>query len=313
MMLVSRRAATFYTDFRYQKQIRTEVKGCRKRVLKRDLYAYFPVEDLRGIRRLGVEQDNITVGRFRLLRRQAKRVRLVPVSDHVRRLRRTKEPTEIALIAKAQAITDRVFGRILDRVRPGVSERDLALELEFQFKRQGEVAFPSIVASGPNAAKPHAGHTTRKLRRGDVITFDIGCQYCGYCSDMTRTVFLGRPDPVLREVYAIVHEAQHRALAALKPGVAASDVDAAARGYIRDLGYDRHFGHSLGHGVGLEVHEMPGMASTTKGKLQPGDVVTVEPGIYLPGLGGVRIEDMVVVTKSGYRNLTRSQKRMLVL
>jgi Xaa-Pro aminopeptidase len=224
-----------------------------------------------------------------------------------------KEPAEVKKIAAAQKVTERVFRQVLRMAKPGVTERMLALKIESQFREAGEVAFESIVASGPNAAKPHAGHSNRKLRNGDVLTMDIGCRLDGYNSDMTRTVFVGMARPRLRRVYEIVLEAQRRALEAIKPGAPCSAVDAVARGFIRKNGFGREFGHSLGHGVGLDVHELPNLASRSRDTLAPGDVVTVEPGIYLPGVGGVRIEDMVLVTETGARNLTASPKELLEL
>jgi Xaa-Pro aminopeptidase len=313
LMLVTRHDSWFYTDFRYKEQIRTEVKGCRKRVLVRDLVSHPPPEWSKSFRRLGVEETHVTLSRFKQFKKRFSKARLVPTRDLVLELRRTKEPVEVELIAGAQRITDRVFGSVLKLVEPGVRERDLALEIEFQFRQHGEVAFDSIVASGPNAAKPHAGFSDRKLRQGDALTFDIGCRVHGYCSDMTRTVFVGKAPPELRKAYEIVLEAQRRALAVIKPGVAARTADAAARDHITAQGYGKCFGHGLGHGVGIEVHEMPGLAATSKDTLAVGDVVTVEPGIYLPGIGGVRIEDMVHVTKTGYANLTRSAKRLIEL
>ncbi len=313
LLLVTRRDAWFYTDFRYKEQIRTEVKGCRKRVLTRDLVSHPPPEWRRPLGRLGVEEGNVTLARFDDFKKRFRRARLTRVRDLVLELRRAKQPDEVRLIAAAQRVTDRAFARVLGMVKPGVRERDLALEIEFQFRSQGEVAFDSIVASGPNAAKPHAGASDRKLRRGDVVTFDIGCKLAGYCSDMTRTVFLGKPDPDMAQVYSIVHEAQRRALEQVQPGAACADVDRAARQYITDCGYGPYFGHGTGHGVGLAVHELPNLFGESKQRLEPDDVVTVEPGIYLPGLGGVRIEDMVLVTQTGSRNLTRSPKRLLVL
>jgi Xaa-Pro aminopeptidase len=313
LMLVTRGDCWFYTDFRYQEQIRTEVKGCRKRVLTRDIVSHPPPEWGRSYRRLGVEEGHVTLGRFKQFRKRFPKARLVPTKDLVLELRRTKETVEVEAIAEAQRITDRVFKDVLRMVKPGVRERDLALEIESQFRQHGEVAFDSIVASGENAAKPHAGFSDRKLRKGDAVTFDIGCRLRGYCSDMTRTVFVGKAPAELRKVYEIVYEAQQRALGAIKPGIAAKAADAAARDYITEEGYGKQFGHSLGHGVGIEVHEMPTLAATSKETLAPGDVVTVEPGIYLPGVGGVRIEDMVHVTKTGYANLTRSPKRLIEL
>lgn len=313
MMLVTPKDACFYTDFRYKEQIRTEVKGCRKRVLERDLYTVFPADDCRRVRRLGFESGNLSVARFRALRRQLKKTRLVPTRDLVLELRRTKEPAEARRIQAAQDVVDRTFKAVLGLIKPGITERDLALEIEFRFRAVGDVAFPSIVASGPNSAKPHAGASGRRLRRGDAITFDIGCRLDGYCSDMTRTVFLGRPNPDLAEIYSAVLEAQRQALAVIRPGVPCKFVDLAARDYLKGLGYGHYFGHSLGHGVGLDVHEQPMLSSNSTQTLEPGDVTTVEPGVYIPGLGGVRIEDMVLVTKTGCRNLTASPKKLLVL
>jgi Xaa-Pro aminopeptidase len=313
LMLVTRHECWFYTDFRYKEQIRTEVTGCRKRVLGRNLVSHPPPEWGKSFRHLGVEESHVTLSQFKQFRKRFRKARLVPTRDLVLDLRRTKEPVEVELIAGAQRITDRVFGSVLKLVKPGVRERDLALEIEFQFRKHGEAAFESIVASGPNAAKPHAGFSDRKLRKGDALTFDIGCRVHGYCSDMTRTVFVGKAPPELRRVYETVLDAQRRALAVIKPGVAARKADAAARDYITEQGYGKCFGHGLGHGVGIEVHELPTLAATSKDTLALGDIVTVEPGVYLPGIGGVRIEDMVHVTKAGYANLTRTPKRLIEL
>lgn len=313
ILLVTRKSAWFFTDFRYQEQMKYQVHGCRKQMLKRDLFTDFPQEYIRGADRLGFEESHITVARYKMLKRRLKRVRLVGTKDLVIGLRRTKDKGEAALIRRAQRITEEAFRWALENARPGVRERDLAAGIENLFRQQGECAFPSIVASGPNAALPHAKPSDRQLRKGDVITFDIGCKYEGYCSDMTRTVFLGRPDPDLAQVYSIVLEAQRRALAAVRPTAMCADVDAAARNYIKDMGYGKYFGHGVGHGVGLEVHEQPGLSFAARDALAPGDIVTVEPGIYLPGLGGVRIEDMVLVTKTGHENLTRSPKKLIVL
>ncbi len=312
-LLVTQRNAWFFTDFRYKEQMKREVRGCRCEMRKRDLYADFPTRHLKGIKKLGIEEAYLSVYRFNLLKRQLRKVRFVPAKGIVLRLRRRKEPSEFELIRKAQAVTDRVFREIIARLRPGMVERDLAAEIEFRFRQAGESAFPAIVASGPNAAMPHAEPSRRRLRSRDVVTFDIGCRYQGYCSDMTRTVFLGKPEPDLAQVYYIVLEAQKRALDAIRPGAKCAEVDARARDYIRGMGYGECFGHGLGHGVGIEVHEQPGLHATAKDRLAPGDVVTIEPGIYIPGLGGVRIEDMVLVRSDGYENLTRSPKRLIQL
>ncbi len=314
LLLVTLKKAVFYTDFRYAEQVRAEVRGCRSKVLTRDLFSGFPSEDAGGVRRIGIEENLLTVGRYRMLKKRLPRARVVPSGDLVLELRRTKDPAEAETIARAQRITDAVFAKTLELVRPGVTENELALEIDFGFRaRGGETAFTSIIASGPNGARPHAGHGPRRLKKGDAITFDIGCRLDGYCSDMTRTVFLGKAPARMRRVYEIVREAQEKALAAIRPALAASAADAAAREVIAAAGFGRYFGHSLGHGVGLDVHERPVLAATSRDTLQPGDVVTVEPGIYLPGEGGVRIEDMVLVTGTGLRNLTRSPRELIEL
>lgn len=319
MMLITRRWATFYTDFRYQEQIKSEVRGCCKRILERDLYASFPVDDLlksfQGAKtpRIGVEENHLSLSRFRLLRRQLPQIKLVPVRDLVLEMRRKKSQREISLMAKAQAITEKVFNEVLKMIRPGVREKDLALEIEFWFRKYGESAFPVIVASGENGAKPHGRASERRIRSGDGITFDMGCRYQGYASDMTRTVFLGRVDKEMKRVYESVLVAQNEALAIIRPGVPCKLVDLAARDHLNSCGLGRYFGHSLGHGVGLDVHEQPSLARTSKQILEEGDVVTVEPGVYLPDKGGVRIEDMVLVTRSGYRNFTKAKKELIII
>ncbi len=314
LLLTTGHGAWFYTDFRYGEQIRTEVSGCRRRVLKRDLFSSLPASDAAGAERIGVEKEHLTIARLESLRKVLRKHRLVPVRDLVRELRRTKEPGEIRLLEQAQVTTDRVFRDVLRLVRPGVTEHDLATEVDFAFRRAGgDNSFESIIASGPNGAKPHAGFTRRRLKNGDAVTFDIGCRLNGYCSDMTRTVFVGRARGELRVVYEIVLAAQERALATIRPGIPAREVDAAARNYIKEAGYDRYFGHGLGHGVGIEVHECPVLAAASDDVLAPGDVFTVEPGIYLPGIGGVRIEDMVLVTRTGHVNLTKTPKGLLEL
>ncbi len=313
MMLVTPDKVSFYTDFRYQEQTKHEVKWCRKRILERDLYAEFPVEDLKGIHRLGVEENHLTLNRFKLLRKQLKAVKIIPTRDLVLELRREKSSAEVHLIQKAQQVTEKTFKTILDLVRPGVEERDLALEIEFHFRKVGEPAFSPIVASGENGAKPHHRAGRRRLKKGDCITFDIGCRIDGYCSDMTRTVFLGKADEELKQVYQEVLCAQEKAIDLIKPELPCKEADLIARKWLENAGLGSYFGHSLGHGVGLDIHEQPTLSKTSTQVLKKGDIVTVEPGVYLPGKGGVRIEDMILVTKDGHCNLTRMTKKLLII
>jgi Xaa-Pro aminopeptidase len=248
----------------------------------------------------------------------------VAVTNWVEDIRRSKDEAEAQRIAAAQAITDEAFKQICDFIQVGMSEAEVALELEFTIRRIGAEAlsFPSIVASGPNSSLPHAHPGERKLQPGDLLTLDFGASYHGYCSDMTRTVFISgeladesqaQPSTQQRRVYDTVLEAQQKSLATIKAGVTASDVDKAGRDVITAAGYGEYFGHGTGHGVGLEIHEAPNVGPRSKGELEVGDVVTVEPGIYLPGKYGVRIEDLVLVTKDGVRNFTKSPKELLII
>ncbi|MEO0099176.1 MAG: M24 family metallopeptidase, partial [candidate division WOR-3 bacterium] len=220
---------------------------------------------------------------------------------------------EIDLIKKAAAITDSVFSAILNFIRPEMTEREVARKIDYLIKEKGEVAFPTIVASGENSALPHAQPTEKKIREGEPIILDIGAAFQGYASDLTRTIFLGKVPEKMREIYQIVKRAQENALSQMKAGRKTKMIDSLARDYIKDRGYGNYFGHSLGHGVGLAVHEKPTLSYLSNEKLLAGFVVTVEPGIYLPGLGGVRIEDLVLIKDEGIEILSKSEKELLVL
>lgn len=238
---------------------------------------------------------------------------VISTDGWVEKLRAVKDAEEIERIERAQALTDQAFEHILSFVAAGRSELEIALELEFFMRRNGSegVAFPPIVASGPNSAMPHAGVTERILAEGDFLKLDFGARVDGYCADMTRTIAIGTADDRQREIYETVLAANLAGLLALSAGVAGSEVDAAARRVIVDAGFGERFGHGLGHGVGLEVHEGPSLSARATELLPAMAVVTVEPGVYLPGFGGVRIEDLVVVEEGGCRVLTRSPKELI--
>lgn len=235
--------------------------------------------------------------------------------EAIQESRQVKDEKELSLIARAEAIGDAAFSHILELIRPGVTEAEIALELEFFMKRQGaaKLSFDTIVASGPNSSMPHAQVTDRKLQQGDFITMDFGCVYQGYCSDMTRTVALGKPSEEMRRVYEIVSEANRRAREAVRAGMKCSFVDAAARDYIADMGYGEYFGHGLGHSVGLEIHEEPRFSPKCDVITKENMVITDEPGIYLPGKFGVRIEDLLVVKEDGCECLSHSPKELIIL
>jgi len=264
-------------------------------------------------RTIGVE-GSISYSAFVARRKALRPTRLKPC-DAVRQSRAVKSPGEIACLRRAQREAEAIFDAFLGDLRPGMSEREAhhrLVELTYANPALDGPSFDPIVAAGPSAWSPHSRYTDRKLRRRDAVMIDMGVRYRGYCSDMTRTVFLGEPTQAMREVYAIVLEAQERAIAAIRAGVAGRDVDAAARDLIKERGHGEAFAHGLGHGVGYEVHEPPGLTGS-KAPLEEGMVVTVEPGIYLQGRFGVRIEDTVAVTADGCENLTKAPKGITIV
>jgi len=232
---------------------------------------------------------------------------MVPVSGVVEKLRTVKSPAEIEKIRQSVHLNELVFKEAYRNLTPGQTEKEVAIAIESTMMRKGAegVAFPTIVAAGSNAAVPHAVPTDRVIKEGETIIIDMGLKLDGYCSDMTRTVVLGKPSKRIKEIIRLTRKAQQAALETIKAGILAREADRAARKTITDAGFGRNFGHGLGHGVGLAVHEMPSLNRTRRGKLQPGMVVTVEPGIYIPGWGGVRLENMVVIEREGCNSLNR--------
>jgi Xaa-Pro aminopeptidase len=241
-------------------------------------------------------------------------VDLVPAGDLVERLRVVKEPEEIERIAAAAELTDGVYRWALERGLAGRTERDVARACEARLRELGaEPSFPPIVATAENGALPHAEPGNREIDAGHLVVFDMGALLEGYCSDCTRTFAIGEPGDEAQEVYDLVLTAQLAALAAIRPGASGKEVDAVPREMIAEAGHGDHFGHGTGHGVGLEVHEGPRLATTSDDQLQEGNVVTVEPGVYLPGRFGVRIEDLVALTADGYRNLSGLPKELQIV
>ena len=303
-----------FTDPRYDEQSSKEASDLRREVYHRAFYeALSSVLDELDVRRMGFEKHEVTFETHERL--SGLGVDLVPVGPEVERLRWTKDPEEIGLLERAQEITDTAFERVVGKLAEGMTERDVALELELAMRREGaeRVGFDTIAAFGENAAEPHHHPTDRALRRGDVVKLDFGCVVDGYHSDMTRTVAFGDPGEELREIYDLVARAQQAGIDAVRAGVRGDAADAAARGVIEKAGHGERFGHSLGHGVGLEIHEGPTLRRGSEEILPEHAVVTVEPGVYLPGTGGVRIEDAVVVEDAGCRSLPRTPKELIVL
>lgn len=239
----------------------------------------------------------------------------VPMGESVDALRQIKTSEEIEYLGRAETIGDAAFTAILDYLKPGVTELEVAAHLEFEMKMAGasDLAFETIVASGLNSSMPHAHPGSKRLEPGDFVTMDFGCKYNGYCSDMTRTVVIGKADEKQKEIYNLVLKAQKEALDMLKAGITGCEADRVARTIIEKAGYGDCFGHSLGHSVGLFIHENPNLSARSHAVLQENMIETVEPGIYIPGFGGVRIEDMVVIKSDGCENLTHSPKHLIEL
>lgn len=309
VLLIPRRGAPLLlTDFRYQLQAEREAAGFEVRLYQRGLFPLLKGILLeRGIKSLGFESHYFlhhAAGKLQKLATEI-RVELVPVTDLVERLRICKSPAELDKIRAAVRLNEAVFQEVYQQLKPGLSERQVALRLETLMREKGaeRPSFETIVAGGPNGALPHAVPGERLLREGEPIVIDMGLVLDGYCSDMTRTVVLGKMDEITRERFRLVRQAQLAGMAAVRAGETGREVDLAARKIIADGGFGPAFGHSLGHGVGLAVHEPPSLSTRYHRKLKPGMVVTVEPGIYLPDWGGIRLENMVAVTEDGCENL----------
>ncbi|SHK07221.1 M24 family metallopeptidase [Desulforamulus aeronauticus] len=316
VLLIGLEECFFLTDFRYIEQVKEQCPGYKLiKVEQQSLFASL-TQVLKGSKgdTLSFEENHLTVKEYLELKDMLPGVALQPGSGLVEDLRMIKDSAEIPIIRQAMTIGDKAFQHILGFIKTGISEKELALELEFFMRKQGAsgIAFDTIMASGPRSALPHGVASERKLQRGDFLTMDFGAIYQGYHSDMTRTVVLGESTNKQDEIYKIVLEAQLAGLAAVKAGVPAREVDETSRWVITERGYGEYFGHGTGHGVGLAIHERPRVNTKDDTILQPGMVITIEPGIYLPDWGGVRIEDSVLVTEQGCEILTSSPKLELL-
>lgn len=312
-VLVTSRSAVLISDLRFAVAIAEETPWTTVVMRRKPLpIALAALITRRKLTRVGIDPDAWTVGLYEHVRKAIRPARLVAVEGMTTDLRMVKEPNEIAATRRAIDVAERAFQATLRSVRIGQTERDIAARLEYEMKRRGASgpSFDLIVAEGPNAAKPHAVPGTRKVRSGSVVLCDWGAVVDHYRSDLTRVFFVDRVPPPFRKMYGVVLEAQRRGIEAIRPGARMSAVDAAARRYIAEKGYGKAFGHSLGHGLGLDIHEQPNLARRSKGCLAEGMIVTVEPGVYLPGVGGVRIEDDVLVTGDGHEVLSGAPKTL---
>ena len=318
-LLVTADALVFATDGRYRTQAGEQLEAAGVEAMveigatqaaQREALA----RALGGGARVGLEAHAVSWSMQRALAETFADRELVATEGLVEQLRRVKEPGEVARIHAACAIADAALAALLPTLHDAPTERDFALTLEVEMRRRGAsgTSFDPIVASGPNAAKPHARPSERRVERGELVVIDFGCIIEGYCSDMTRTVSVGDPGPDARRVWDVVRESQQAGRAAVRAGADCAAVDAACRDVIAAAGWADAFVHGTGHGVGLEIHEAPRVAASARDTLEPGSVVTVEPGVYLPGVGGARIEDTVVVTRGGSDPLTAFPKELVL-
>jgi Xaa-Pro aminopeptidase len=315
-LIISAEQALLATDFRYFEQVGRQAPAFELAKIKTRFPDLLPelLSGL-GVGRLGFESQHMTVDQLYTLSQAAEGVEFVPLKDTVETLRAVKDEDEIDALRRSVALTDAAFAHLLEMIRPGMTEREVAWEIEATMRTHGatRVAFDLIVAAGPNGALPHARPGDQTIQPGDPVVVDIGCVVDGYCSDMTRTFCLGQPSARYLEVWEIVLQAQEAAAAAIRAGVSGVQADTAARDVIAGAGYGEYFGHSLGHGVGLAVHEGPRASQLSEDILEAGMSLTVEPGIYLPGEFGVRLEDLVIVGENGIEILTNTPKMPVVV
>jgi Xaa-Pro aminopeptidase len=316
VLLVSQDHAWFLCDSRYTAQAGEEVQGAEIRecaAIRTDTVAALVYEY--GLDRIGFEAAHTTVSAFRRLSEKLSGVELVEVCSGLDEIRACKDLVEIEQLSAVAALSSKSLTAVLEKIKPGVREIDIALALEFEMRNHGADgrAFDFIVASGERGAMPHGKASGKTIQSGELVTIDFGALKNGYHSDETVTVACGEPGIRAREIHSIVRTAHDLAIESVRPGISCRDLDEVARSCIRNKGFGEYFGHGLGHGVGLEIHEMPTLSPRSTAVLEEGMVITIEPGIYIPGFGGVRIEDTVVVTGDSCRVLTSADKQLLVL
>lgn len=315
--VVSKKDCRYFTDSRYIEAAQKGIKEFDVLMVDREHpYTQLINEAIAdfGITALGYEESYLTVAEF-LAYEKKLNAKLVPMHGKISGFRAVKEPWELEIMRQAQAIADKAFAEVCTRIQTGMTEKELQAELIYcLYKNGGEgLSFDPIVVSGPNTSLPHGVATDRVIREGDFITMDFGVLYKGYCSDMTRTVAVGYVTDEMEKVYNTVLQAQLAGIAATRAGVKGKDVDAAARQVIQDAGYGEFFGHGYGHSLGLEVHEAPNCSPSGETVMEPGMIASAEPGIYLPGKFGVRIEDVVIFTRDGCENITKSPKNLIII
>ncbi len=315
--IVTKKGCRYFTDSRYIESAENNIKGFEVLGINQ-FNGYFKrlneaIQDF-GVTTLGYEENYLSVGELMGYEKHLN-AKLVPYNQEINGFRGTKEAWEIELMLKAQAITDKAFAEVLTRIKPGMTELELQAELIYCMYKNGGtgLAFDPIVVSGPNTSLPHGVAGERVIREGDFVTMDFGASYQGYCSDMTRTVAVGYATEEMKEVYGTVLKAQETAITATKAGIPGREIDAVARKVITDAGYGEYFGHGYGHSLGLEIHEGPNVNTGNPEPMPAGAVCSAEPGIYLPGKFGVRIEDVTIITEDGVIDITKSPKNLIIV
>ena len=314
LLLLSREKPIFLTDFRYQEQAALQIGETAEIIIAPQgaglWKAAAKIIKKRALKRVGFEAAHTSVASHGEIVKLLGEAVSVATQNVVEKMRALKSPEELAVIRQAVRVADETMGEVLGLLAPGVTELEIAYAIERGIRARGGsgTSFESIVASGKRSALPHGVASDKTIERGDLVTIDMGAVYEGYCSDMTRTVCVGRSDAKQREIYSLVYQAQVAAIAAMQPGAGCKKVDAVARDLIKGAGYGKDFGHGLGHGVGMDIHEAPRLSKAGKGELKAGMIVTSEPGIYLADWGGVRIEDLLAITAEGAEILTQTPK-----
>ena len=315
--IVTKKGSRYFTDSRYIESAEAGIQHFEVLPIDRTVGYYTRLNDaIRdfGVTTLGYEEAYLTAEELMGYQEHLK-AKLVPFNKQISGFRATKEPWELELMIKAQEITDKAFAEVITRVKPGMTELELQAELIYCLYKNGGMglSFDPIVISGPNTSMPHGVAGDRVIREGDFITMDFGVLFKGYCSDMTRTIAVGYATEEMKEVYNTVLKAQEAAIAATKAGVIGRDIDAVARGIIADAGYGQYFGHGYGHSLGLEIHELPSPNPSNPNPMPANAICSAEPGIYIPGKFGVRIEDVTIITENGVIDITKSPKNLIIV
>jgi Xaa-Pro aminopeptidase len=314
-VIITKNKDYFLTDFRYKEQSSKQVKGFEIVVNYQATEEMKKIFAAEGFKRVAFESTHMTVNGLEILQQSFPGVEFVPVAERIEKLTMIKTPEEMSMIKKAIEITDRTFSKMLEIIKPGMAEKDVSAEISYWHKKFGadKDSFDPIVASGWRGCLPHGIASDKVIESGEMVTLDFGCIYNGFCSDLTRTISVGEPSDEMKKIYGIVLDSQMKAISSAKEGVTTKELDGVARSYISDKGYGEKFGHGLGHGLGIEVHEMPSVSQRMDIKLPAGVVVTIEPGIYVENLGGVRIEDDIMITQNGCEVLNKSPKELIVI